>query len=83
MDSWPHTRGICPAVREPIMGRLRHRQRDLFEEPMAPTALPADLRTKLSALLQELLAEAAGVEPAWTNPGELDSREDGDDQDHA
>lgn len=65
------------------MGRLRHRQRDLFEEPMPPTPFPADLRTKLSGLLQELLAEAAGVDPTRTSPAELDGEEDGDDQDHA
>ena len=50
---------------------------------MPPTALPAELQTRLSGLLQELLTEAAGVEAAWTNPGELDGEEDGDDQDHA
>ena len=64
------------------MGRLRHRQRDLFEEPMPPTPLPADLRTKLGSLLRELLAEAAGVEPTRPGPAELDGEEDGDDQDH-
>jgi hypothetical protein len=60
------------------MGRLRHRQRDLFEEPMPPTALPADLRPKLSVLVRDLLVEAAR-----TNLGELDGVEDGDDHDHA
>ena len=64
------------------MGRPRYGQRDLFEEPMPPAALVADLRRKVSGLLQELLAEAAGVGTARANPGQLDGEEDGDDQDH-
>ena len=64
------------------MGRPRYRQRDLFEEPMPPPPLAADLRTRLSGLLQELLAEAAGMQSARTSPGQLDGEEDGDDQDH-
>jgi hypothetical protein len=46
--------------------------------------LRPDLRTKLTPLLQALLAEAAGVEPRQARPEEFDSEEEGgDDQDHA
>jgi hypothetical protein len=45
--------------------------------------LPPELRTKLTPLLQALLAEAAGVEPRQARPEDFDGEEGGDDQDHA
>jgi hypothetical protein len=46
-------------------------------------ALRPDLRTKLTPLLQVLLAEAAGVEGRPAKPEVLGGEEGGDDQDHA
>ena len=65
------------------MQRARHNQRDLFDEATRVAQLRPDLRGKLTPLLQVLLAEAAGVEPRETNPGDLGGVEAGDDQDHA
>jgi hypothetical protein len=66
------------------MRRARHSQRDLFDEATPTMELRPDLRTKLTALLQALLAEAADVEPRQARPEDVDSeKEGGDDQDHA
>lgn len=65
------------------MGRARHNQKDLFEQATPPVALPPQLRTKLGALLQALLAEAAGVEAHRIKSADLGGGEDGDDQDHS
>lgn len=65
------------------MRRARHSQRDLFDEATPTMELRADLRTKLTPLLQALLAEAAGVEPRQARPEDLGGEEGGDDQDHA
>jgi hypothetical protein len=65
------------------MPRARHSQRDLFDEATPTMELRPDLRTKLTPLLQALLAEAAGVEPHQARPEDLDGEEGGDDQDHA
>ena len=65
------------------MSRARSRQRDLFDQTTGvTTALPSDLRAKLTLLLQVLLAEAAG---AALSPIKVDvlGGEDGDDQDLA
>ncbi|MGE3703186.1 MAG: hypothetical protein AB7G08_31235 [Hyphomicrobiaceae bacterium] len=64
------------------MRRARHGQRDLFDEATPTMELRPDLRTKLTPLLQALLAEAAGVEPR-PKPEDLGGEEGGDDQDHA
>jgi hypothetical protein len=65
------------------MRRARHSQRDLFDEATPTMELRPDLRTKLTPLLQALLAEAAGVEPCQAKPEDLGGEEGGDDQDHA
>ncbi|HEY6982096.1 hypothetical protein [Reyranella sp.] len=65
------------------MRRARHSQRDLFDEATPTMELRPDLRTKLTPLLQALLAEAAGVEPRQARPEDFDGSEGGDDQDHA
>lgn len=65
------------------MRRTRGSQRDLFDEATPTMKLRPDLRTKLAALLQALLAEAAGVEPRQATPEGLGGKEGGDDQDHA
>ena len=64
------------------MRRAQRSQRDLFEEAKPTLELRPDLRTKLSRLLQALLAEAAGVEPRQARPADLGGEEGGDDQDH-
>jgi hypothetical protein len=43
------------------MRRARRSQRDLFDEAAQMTEVWPELRTKLTPLLQALLAEAAGV----------------------
>jgi hypothetical protein len=65
------------------MQRARHTQRDLFDEAIQAMELRPDLRTKLTPLLQVLLAEAASVEPRQAKPEDLGGEEGGDDQDHA
>jgi hypothetical protein len=65
------------------MRRARYNQRDLFDEAPRMTKLRPDLRTKLTPLLQVLLAEAAGVEPRQTKSDDLGGEEGGDDQGHA
>jgi hypothetical protein len=65
------------------MERAGHKQKDLFEQATPTMALQPHLRTKLGALLQALLAEAAGVEGHQTKPADRGGAEDGDDQDHA
>jgi hypothetical protein len=63
------------------MWRARRNQRDPFDETPQVAELRPDLRNKLSALLQALLAEAAGVQQHRTES--LIGGEAGDDQDHA
>ena len=65
------------------MRRARHSQRDLFDEATPTMELRPDLRTKLTPLLQVLLAEAAGVKPRQARPEDFDGEEGSDDQDHA
>lgn len=66
------------------MRRVRHSQSDLFDEATPLMELRPDLRTKLTPLLQALLAEAAGVAPRQARPEDFGSeKEGGDDQDHA
>jgi hypothetical protein len=65
------------------MRRARHSQRDLFDETTPTMELRPDLRTKLTPLLQALLAEAAGVEARQAKPEDLGGEEGSDDQDHA
>ena len=65
------------------MRRARHSQGDLFNEATPTMELRPDLRTKLTPLLQALLAEAASVEPRRAKPEDLGGEEGGDDQDHA
>jgi hypothetical protein len=57
-------------------------QPDLFDERATrPHVLP-ELRARLTALLQSLLTEAAGLGQADTAPHTC-AKEDSDDQDHA
>ncbi len=65
------------------MRRAQRSQRDLFDEATPTMELRPDLRTKLTPLLQALLAEAAGVEPRQVKAEDLGGEEGGDDQDHA
>jgi hypothetical protein len=65
------------------MRRTRGSQRDLFDERLQARELQPDLRSKLALLLQVLLAEAAGIQQRRTETADRDSREAGDDQDHA
>jgi hypothetical protein len=62
---------------------VRHSQKDLFDEATPTMELRPDLRTKLTPLLQALLAEAAGVAPCPTRSEDFNDEEGGDDQDHA
>ena len=65
------------------MWRARSNQRDLFDQTTGvTTALPSDLRAKLTLLLQVLLAEAAGAELRQIKVDVL-GEEDSDDQDLA
>ena len=59
-----------------------HAQPDLFEERATHPDLTSELRAKLTALLQSLLTEAAGLGQPDTVP-HAHTEEDGDDQDHA
>lgn len=59
------------------MWRARRSQRDLFDETPQMAELRPDLRNKLAALLQALLAEAAGVQQHRNES--LDNGEAGDD----
>jgi hypothetical protein len=65
------------------MRRARHNQGDLFDEATQMMELRPDLRSKLTPLLQLLLAEAAGVGWRQAKREDLGSGEGGDDQDHA
>ena len=62
------------------MRRTRHHQPDLFEAAPAKDLRP-DLRSKLTPLLQALLAEATGM-ASRRSPSVERSEEAGDDQDH-
>ena len=64
------------------MRRARRNQRDLFDEAARAAELRPDLRTKLTPLLQALLAEAAGMAPRQSESDRSGSEEAGDDQDH-
>jgi hypothetical protein len=64
------------------MPGARHVQRDLFDEAIPTPELRAELRTKLTPLLQALLMEAARVPRRGGEP-DLRSEEGGDDEDHA
>jgi hypothetical protein len=64
------------------MRSQQHSQRDLFEEEAPLPPLRAELRAKLSPLLQVLLTEAAGI-GAQDAATRSNGQEDGDDQDHA
>jgi hypothetical protein len=63
------------------MRRARRNQPDLFEAPRVADLRP-DLRSKLTPLLQALLAEAAGMESRQSTSDDRSGEEDGDDQDH-
>ena len=64
------------------MRSARRKQGDLFEE-VRVTELRPELRSRLTPLLQTLLAEAAQAELRQTPPDDdLGSGEAGDDQDH-
>jgi|HubBroStandDraft_1064217.scaffolds.fasta_scaffold00022_70 hypothetical protein len=65
------------------MRRVPGSQRDLFEPAIGVVPLQADLRMKLTPLLQALLSEAAGVEARQGQLDDLGGKEAGDDQDHA
>jgi hypothetical protein len=60
----------------------RRKQGDLFDE-LRVTELQPELRSRLTPLLQTLLAEAAQAGPPQTPPDDdLGSGEASDDQDH-
>jgi hypothetical protein len=62
------------------MWRARSNQRDLFDQTTGvTTALPSDLRAKLTPLLQVLLTEAASAELRQIKVDVL-GEEDSDDQ---
>ena len=64
------------------MQSARRKQGDLFEE-VPVTELRLELRSRLTPLLQTLLAEAAQAELRQTPPeDDLGIREASDDQDH-
>ena len=64
------------------MRSARRKQGDLFEEAWV-TELRPELRSRLTPLLQTLLAEAAQAGLRQTPPDDdLDSGEASDDQDH-
>ena len=65
------------------MGRVRGRQRDLFDETPQRVELRPELRNKVALLLRALLAEAAGLQQRQTEAADHDGTEAGDDQDHA
>jgi len=64
------------------MRSARRRQRDLFDEAAQVTKLGPELRSKLTPLLQALLAEAAGVGSCQSQSNDRGGEEAGDDQDH-
>ncbi len=59
----------------------RYDQADLFQEQATMAGLLPELRSKVSLLLQALLAEAAGL--GRTEATQAIRQEGGDDQDHA
>jgi hypothetical protein len=65
------------------MGRVRGRQRDLFDERPQRAQMRPELRNKVAPLLQALLAEAAGLQQRQTESADREGGEAGDDQDHA
>lgn len=65
------------------MGRVRSRQRDLFDERPQMAEMRPELRKKLAPFLQALLVEAAGVQPHRAESVDRDDGEVGDDPDHA
>ena len=64
------------------MRRARRSQRDLFDQAVRLTELQPELRTKLTPLLQALLAEAAGVGLCQSQSDDRGGEEVGDDPDH-
>jgi hypothetical protein len=62
------------------MGRARS-QRDLFDEAAQVTELRPEVRSRLTPLLQALLAEAAGVGSCQSQSNDW-GEEVRDDQDH-
>jgi hypothetical protein len=64
------------------MRRARRSQRDLFDEAAQLTELRPELRTKLTPLLQVLLAEAAGVGSCQSQLDDRGGEEVRDDPDH-
>jgi hypothetical protein len=64
------------------MRSARRSQRDLFDEAAQLTELRPELRSKLTPLLQALLAEAAGVGSCQSKSNDRGGEEAGDDQDH-
>jgi hypothetical protein len=64
------------------MRRARRSQRDLFDEAAQLTELRPELRTKLTPLLQVLLAEAAGMGSCQSPSDDRSGEEVRDDPDH-
>jgi len=64
-----------------MMREARRKQRDLFEDVTRDVKLRPEVQTKLTPLLQILLAEAAVAREATAVP--RISEEGCDDQDHA
>jgi hypothetical protein len=60
------------------MRSARRKQGDLFEEVRIAELRP-EVRSRLTPLLQTLLAEAARLEPGHTLPDDLGSLEPSDD----
>ena len=63
--------------------RERDAIRGICSTKQRPPELRPELRTKLTPLLQALLAEAAGVRRTRPRSDDRIGEEDGDDQDHA
>ena len=71
MRSTPHRRYAVTPRSQP----------DLFDERATHPHLTPELRARVTALLQSLLAEVAGLgQPDTARPAS--AKEDGDDQDH-
>ena len=64
------------------MRRARRSQRDLFDEAAQLWELRPELRTKLTPLLQALLAEAASVGSCQSQSDDRGGEEVRDDPDH-
>ena len=64
------------------MSGMRGNQRDLFATEITVALLQPAIRSRLKPLLQSLLTEAAGTRPLDASAAH-DSKEGGDEQDHA